>query len=220
MSDGDRLSERLKTLRDARGWSQARTAQAANITQTALSRLERGVSVRDSVRLVQRLADAFGVSVQELTGATPLPSHVTLMTPDGPVQTRAYINTGDAPLRTPVVMNTPDGPVSTMVMMRAHGAPNPRLAALEEALFRAKVRGDFTVSDFDAARSVLRETYQHMPERLDADDTARAVFEAASGLRRAGLPVNVTSVLARLAYSLLDGTATESRETTDAPSQP
>lgn len=69
MSDGDRLSENLKALRTARGWSQAQVAQASGVTQTALSRLERGVTVRDSMRIVPRLADAFGVSIEQLTSA-------------------------------------------------------------------------------------------------------------------------------------------------------
>ena len=56
---------RLKALREEKNWTQAQVASRAEITQQALSLLERGAnSAGDEVRL--RLAAVFGVKVEDL----------------------------------------------------------------------------------------------------------------------------------------------------------
>ena len=81
------LGQRVKALRDARGWSQTELATAAstsdmNISQGAITDLERGQRQRS--RGLPEIAAAFGISVEELislkavmaeqreTDATPL----------------------------------------------------------------------------------------------------------------------------------------------------
>lgn len=56
---------RLKTARESRGWTQAHVAELADITQQALSLLERGAnSAGDDLRL--RLARIFELPVEQL----------------------------------------------------------------------------------------------------------------------------------------------------------
>lgn len=78
---------------------------------------------------------------------------------------------------------------------------DPEVEALEEALFRAKSAGDYTVSDFDAARAVARETYRHMLDPTSVDSYASAVLRAAKLLRKEGKEVTTTAVLARMVFT-------------------
>jgi transcriptional regulator with XRE-family HTH domain len=60
---------RLRTLREARGWTQAQLAERAGLTREYVGRLEGG---RQDPRLsvVRRLAKALGVTVNDLLGTT------------------------------------------------------------------------------------------------------------------------------------------------------
>ncbi len=166
MSDGERLGERLKALRTARGWSQTQAAAAAQVAQTVVSRLERGAGKQTSGKVLQRLADAYGVRVEELTGPSEGPTPVGL------------------PPRLRVVMDA-----------EAQGD----VAALEDALLRLTAAGGYALADFDAARTVVRETFRHLDPSA-VTEHAEALLRAAKGLRKEGKAATVTDVLARMAY--------------------
>lgn len=59
------FGHRLRQLRIARGWTQEQLAEAAGITSTYTSDLERGEKV-PSLSILLRLARAFDISVAEL----------------------------------------------------------------------------------------------------------------------------------------------------------
>jgi len=222
MSDSDhedQLSKNLKALRAARGWNQTQTALAAKVAQTAVSRVERGEGRRDAGKVLSRLAQTFGVTLEQLTGAVPLPMEVVMATPDG-LQVRSVNYVRPANLPTNAIVSTPEGMKETRVTMQRLAARTSAIDTMEMLLLRKTSEEGYTVADFDAARSVLRETYTMVPDKLPPSRVVEAVLLTARTLRERGLPVSTTSVLAGLAYSLLEGAATESSETAAAPPQP
>lgn len=62
------LGERIKTLREAEGWSQGELARRAGITQAYVSQLETGKRTGESigVEVLQKLATAFGLTLDGL----------------------------------------------------------------------------------------------------------------------------------------------------------
>ena len=60
---------RLRRLRKAKGWRQTDLAQKARVTQALISQLETGKKTRPSVIPLLRIANALGVSVEELVTA-------------------------------------------------------------------------------------------------------------------------------------------------------
>ncbi|BAU49475.1 transcriptional regulator [Sulfurifustis variabilis] len=62
------LAQKLRMLRMVNGWSQERLAAASGLHRTYISLIERA-ACNVSLDNLERLADAFGVSVSELLGA-------------------------------------------------------------------------------------------------------------------------------------------------------
>jgi len=62
------LGERVKTLREARGWSQAELARQAHVRQALISELETGKKTDTRGSILQRLARVLLVSVDYLVG--------------------------------------------------------------------------------------------------------------------------------------------------------
>lgn len=62
------LGERVKRLRQQRGWLQRDLARTAGLSQPVIARIERGVYPRLQVQTLTALADAFQVSVDFLLG--------------------------------------------------------------------------------------------------------------------------------------------------------
>ena len=62
------LSDNIKTLRKARGFSQEELAARVHVVRQTVSKWEKGLSVPDA-ELLQKLADALEVPVQQLLGA-------------------------------------------------------------------------------------------------------------------------------------------------------
>jgi transcriptional regulator with XRE-family HTH domain len=60
-----RFGRRVRQLRTEQHWSQEDLAYRSGLHRTYISSLERGER-NDSLRAVQRIADAFGISVQIL----------------------------------------------------------------------------------------------------------------------------------------------------------
>jgi transcriptional regulator with XRE-family HTH domain len=60
--------ENLVSLRKQRGWSQEKLAQESGISYNTLIKLERKGIKNPKIETVVRLADALGVSLDELVG--------------------------------------------------------------------------------------------------------------------------------------------------------
>lgn len=61
------LAQKLRVLRMMRGWSQEQLAEASGLHRTYISLLERGQS-NISLDNLEKIADAFGMSLAELLG--------------------------------------------------------------------------------------------------------------------------------------------------------
>lgn len=64
-------AERIKTLREARGWTQAELARRLNMTRNGVNSWEQGLSMPSPPFLVE-LARLFSVSTDYLLGIEPL----------------------------------------------------------------------------------------------------------------------------------------------------
>lgn len=62
------LSDRIKALREAKGWTQNHLAEVAEVPQPTIWRLERGLIRNPKMELLRKLARALGVTVDELAG--------------------------------------------------------------------------------------------------------------------------------------------------------
>lgn len=70
----ERLSAAVQTWRERLGWTQERLAARAGLSPTAISKLERGAAKVPSLFVALGLADAFGLSLDELLGRTLPPA--------------------------------------------------------------------------------------------------------------------------------------------------
>lgn len=62
------LDQRIKQLRRKVGWSQQKLAEKARLSYTVITKIEQGVAKRPSIQTMMKLADAFGISLDELVG--------------------------------------------------------------------------------------------------------------------------------------------------------
>ncbi|MFC1485389.1 helix-turn-helix domain-containing protein [bacterium] len=60
------LSENVKKYRKLKGWSQQKLADKAKISYNALTKLEQGKAKHPTIQTVVKIANALGVSVDEL----------------------------------------------------------------------------------------------------------------------------------------------------------
>ena len=60
------LPERIRLLREQRGWSQNHLAKETGIPQPTIWHLEKGDIERPNVEYLRLLADAFGVTIDSL----------------------------------------------------------------------------------------------------------------------------------------------------------
>ena len=64
------LGERVKELREKKGWNQKELAEASNITQATISRIEQGKVGQLKSEALKRLALALGATTDYLVGKT------------------------------------------------------------------------------------------------------------------------------------------------------
>lgn len=62
------LGGRIRRARESLGWQQAELADRAGVSRSLVSKLEAGSQSRPSSVHLQRIADALGVSITDLTG--------------------------------------------------------------------------------------------------------------------------------------------------------
>lgn len=68
---GDSLGERLKLLREARGWTQGQLAEYAGVTRSWLSNVESGEIDNPRADLLLRVARRLGVTIEFLITGDP-----------------------------------------------------------------------------------------------------------------------------------------------------
>jgi len=62
------LSDNIKRFRKKRGISQDKLAKLADVTHTTLVKLESGANNNPTVKTLKKIADALGISLDELAG--------------------------------------------------------------------------------------------------------------------------------------------------------
>lgn len=63
------LADKLKTLREANGWSQAELASRAGVSQSSIHYIESGTRKNPGIACLQKLADVLNISLLELIGS-------------------------------------------------------------------------------------------------------------------------------------------------------
>ena len=62
------LSNRLKELRKKSGWSQQKLAEKAGVSYNTITKIEQGAATMPTIQTMIKIADAFGVSLDDLVG--------------------------------------------------------------------------------------------------------------------------------------------------------
>lgn len=62
------LSNRLKELRKQKGWSQQKLAEKTGLSFNAITKIEQGLAKHPTLKTLLKLADVFGISLDELVG--------------------------------------------------------------------------------------------------------------------------------------------------------
>lgn len=62
------IAQRLKQLRNKAGWSQQKLAEKAGLSYNVITKIEQGAAKMPTIQTMIKLADAFGVSLDELVG--------------------------------------------------------------------------------------------------------------------------------------------------------
>jgi transcriptional regulator with XRE-family HTH domain len=62
------LSKRLKELRKERSWSQQKLAEKTGLSFNAITKIEQGLAKHPTLKTLLRLADTFGIGLDELVG--------------------------------------------------------------------------------------------------------------------------------------------------------
>lgn len=65
------ISNKIKELRNSVGWSQSELARRADVTNAAISQIEKGDRLPSFI-VSRKIAEAFNISVAELTGDSSL----------------------------------------------------------------------------------------------------------------------------------------------------
>ena len=62
------IAQRFKQLRNKAGWSQQKLAEKAGLSYNVITKIEQGAAKNPNILTIIKLADAFGVSLDELVG--------------------------------------------------------------------------------------------------------------------------------------------------------
>jgi transcriptional regulator with XRE-family HTH domain len=65
------IGDHLRRLRNSKGWSQQKLAEEARLSFTVISKVEQGVTTDPSISSLVKIADALGVTLDEVVGRTP-----------------------------------------------------------------------------------------------------------------------------------------------------
>ena len=62
------LAKNIRRIRLKKGLSQEKLARLANIALNTLTKIESGLSIEPTIKTIAKIADALGVSIDELLG--------------------------------------------------------------------------------------------------------------------------------------------------------
>jgi len=62
------IAKRLKELRKKSGWSQQKLAEKAGLSYNTITKIEQGAATKPTIQTMIKVADAFGISLDELVG--------------------------------------------------------------------------------------------------------------------------------------------------------
>jgi transcriptional regulator with XRE-family HTH domain len=62
------LSKKLKALRNRKGWSQQKLAEETGLSFNTVTKIEQGIGKHPTLKTLVKLADVFGVGLDELVG--------------------------------------------------------------------------------------------------------------------------------------------------------
>jgi len=62
------LAKRVKELRKQKGWTQQKLAENAGLAFNTITKIEQSLAEHPNLKTLLKLADAFGVSLDELVG--------------------------------------------------------------------------------------------------------------------------------------------------------
>ncbi|MDR0676139.1 MAG: helix-turn-helix domain-containing protein [Elusimicrobiota bacterium] len=62
------LYKNVKELRKKNSWSQQKLAEKSNLSYNAITKIEQNVATHPTIQTIEKLADAFNVSIDELIG--------------------------------------------------------------------------------------------------------------------------------------------------------
>jgi len=60
------LSKKIKELRKKAGWSQQKLAEKAGVSYNTITKIEQGAATMPTIQTMIKIADAFGISLDEL----------------------------------------------------------------------------------------------------------------------------------------------------------
>ena len=62
------LSKRVKELRKQKGWTQQKLAEKTELAFNTITKIEQGLAEYPNLKTLLKLADAFGISLDDLVG--------------------------------------------------------------------------------------------------------------------------------------------------------
>ena len=62
------LSKKIKELRRKVGWSQQKLAEKSSLSYNTITKVEQGAAKQPTIQTMIKIADAFGISLDELVG--------------------------------------------------------------------------------------------------------------------------------------------------------
>jgi len=62
------LAKRIKELRKKSDWSQQKLAEKAGVSYNTITKIEQGAATMPTIQTIIKIADAFGISLDELVG--------------------------------------------------------------------------------------------------------------------------------------------------------
>jgi len=62
------LSKKIKELRTKTGWSQQKLAEKTGLSYSVITKIEQGTAKQPTIQTMIKIADAFGITLDELVG--------------------------------------------------------------------------------------------------------------------------------------------------------
>jgi transcriptional regulator with XRE-family HTH domain len=62
------ISDRIRALRKSKGWTQQQLAEKTRLSFNAVTKIEQGLAKSPTLRTLTKLADVFGIGLDELVG--------------------------------------------------------------------------------------------------------------------------------------------------------